>query len=185
MCHCLDPTVRDSSAEAIGTAMKVAGEKAIMPYLVDLEAIKLTKIKEYCDKAVVIGKPAGVAKPKAAVAEAKEPPKAAEAPKRAVIKKPTPAVGSNATKKTTGKVVVKKASVSNSKAVEEKNEKELSDEEVEEKAASVLPPDVVNGMIDSNWKTRLGAMESMIQVIQVFISSNFHQLTYSLSFCRF
>ena len=160
---CIDPTVRDSSAEAIGTAMKVAGEKALMPFLADLEAIKLTKIKEYCDKAVVVGKPAGGVKPKAAVVETKEPPKAAEAPKRAVIKKPTAVAGSNLAKKPAGKVALKKTSVSSSK-VEEKIEKELSDDEVEEKAAAVLPPDVISGMIDTNWKTRLGAMESMIQV---------------------
>ena len=68
--------MRDSSAEALGTAMKVVGEKAVMQYVADLEAIKLTKIKEYCDKAVVAGKS------KTTASESKEPAKAAEAPKR-------------------------------------------------------------------------------------------------------
>merc|ERR1712071_127656 len=99
-----DPTVRDSSAEALGTAMKVVGEKAVMQYVADLEAIKLTKIKEYCDKAVVAGKS------KTTASESKEPAKAAEAPKlpAAVIKKPA-AASTNAAKKATGKVVVKKS----------------------------------------------------------------------------
>ena len=48
--------------------------------------------------------------------------------------------------------------------VEEKLERELTPEEADEKAAVVLPADVVSGIGDSNWKTRLGAMESMIQV---------------------
>ncbi|PNF34800.1 hypothetical protein B7P43_G03732 [Cryptotermes secundus] len=38
-----DPTVRDSSAEALGTAMKVVGEKQIMVFLTDLDNFKMTK----------------------------------------------------------------------------------------------------------------------------------------------
>jgi hypothetical protein len=39
-----DPTVRDSSAEALGTAMKVVGEKQIMVFMTDLDNIKMTKV---------------------------------------------------------------------------------------------------------------------------------------------
>lgn len=39
-----DPTVRDSSAEALGTAMKVVGEKQIMVFLTDLDNFKMTKV---------------------------------------------------------------------------------------------------------------------------------------------
>jgi cytoskeleton-associated protein 5 len=39
-----DPTVRDSSAEALGTAMKVVGEKQIMAFMADLDNIKMTKV---------------------------------------------------------------------------------------------------------------------------------------------
>lgn len=51
----LDPTVRDSSAEALGTLMKLVGEKAIGPFLVELENdnFKMTKIKECYEKAVI------------------------------------------------------------------------------------------------------------------------------------
>ncbi len=176
---CTDPGVRDSSAEALGTAMKVVGEKVIMPFLPDLEAMKMTKIKECCEKAVISGKPAaGAAKPKAApaAAEVKEAAKPAEAPKRpgAVIKKPTPAAsstGSGPPKKPAGKAVVKKPAAG--AKPEEKIEKELSPEDVEEKAAALLPPDVITGITDANWKTRLGAMESLMQVISVLLFTNF------------
>lgn len=162
--------MRDSSAETLGIAMKVVGEKLIMPFLPDLEAIKMTKIKECCEKAVISGKSSGAAKPKTApnVAESKEAAsKLADAAQKrpgAVIKKPTTAAsGSGPAKKPAGKTVVKKAAGANAK-VEEKIEKELSPEEVEEKAAAILPPDVITGITDANWKTRLGAMESMMQV---------------------
>lgn len=49
-----DPTVRENSAEALGTAMKVVGEKAIMPFMPDIDNLKLSKIKECSDKAVVV-----------------------------------------------------------------------------------------------------------------------------------
>lgn len=39
-------------------------------------------------------------------------------------------------------------------------ERDLTPEEVDEKAAELLPPDVVSGLIDANWKTRLSAVES-------------------------
>ena len=175
----VDPGVRDSSAEALGTAMKVVGEKIIMPFLPDLEAMKLAKIKECCEKAVVAGKPAGGPKPKPAqpANEPKEAPaaKPAEPPKRpgAVVKKPggPPSGSAGPSKSATvkapaGKPAAKKAAAT--KAPEEKVEKELSPEEVDEKAAALLPPDVISGLTDSNWKTRLAAMESMTQVPMPF-----------------
>jgi len=48
-----DPSVREASAEAIGTIMKVIGEKAMNPYLNDIDSLKLAKIKEYYEKAQV------------------------------------------------------------------------------------------------------------------------------------
>jgi cytoskeleton-associated protein 5 len=171
----LDPGVRDSSAEALGTAMKVVGEKVIMPFLPDLEAMKMAKIKECCEKAVVCGKSSGPAKPKAAVVanDVKEttakPAEAAQKKPGAVIKKPTPAAsGSGPPKKTAGKPLAKKPAGAGAK-VEEKLEKELSPEEVEEKAAAILPPEVITGITDANWKTRLGAMESLMQVLDFFL----------------
>jgi cytoskeleton-associated protein 5 len=39
-----DPTVRGNSAEAVGTAMKVVGEKQIMAFMTDLDNVKMTKV---------------------------------------------------------------------------------------------------------------------------------------------
>nr|CAD7403939.1 unnamed protein product [Timema poppensis] len=44
-----DPTVRDNAAVALRTVMMSVGEKAIMPFMTDLDNSKLTKIKECCD----------------------------------------------------------------------------------------------------------------------------------------
>ncbi|XP_074596153.1 msps cytoskeleton-associated protein 5 [Brevipalpus obovatus] len=48
-----DPSVRDASAEALGTIMKVMGEKTMAPYFADIDALKMAKIKENYDKAEV------------------------------------------------------------------------------------------------------------------------------------
>lgn len=37
--------VRDNSAEAIGTAWKVVGEKTILPFLTEVDSIKIAKVK--------------------------------------------------------------------------------------------------------------------------------------------
>ncbi len=166
-----------------------------MPFLPDLEAMKMAKIKECCEKAVVCGKSSGPAKPKAAVVanDVKEttakPAEAAQKKPGAVIKKPTPAAsGSGPPKKTAGKPVAKKPAGAGAK-VEEKLEKELSPEEVEEKAAAILPPEVITGITDANWKTRLGAMESLMQVfdfvfrscsIFIYLKKNFRQSKHSI-----
>uniref|UniRef100_A0A8C4HMH1 Cytoskeleton associated protein 5 n=1 Tax=Dicentrarchus labrax TaxID=13489 RepID=A0A8C4HMH1_DICLA len=49
------PEVRDAAFEALGTAMKVVGEKAVNPFLTDLDKLKLDKIKESADKVELAG----------------------------------------------------------------------------------------------------------------------------------
>lgn len=49
----MDGGVRDAAAEAIGTASKVNGDKLMAPFLTEVDAIKMAKIKEFCDKAEV------------------------------------------------------------------------------------------------------------------------------------
>ena len=71
----MDSSVRDASAEAIGTTMKVVGEKTITPFIQGVDAIKMTKIKEFHDKAEV----------KVVFVPPKAPPPKAAAPK--VVKK--------------------------------------------------------------------------------------------------
>ncbi|KAG8012323.1 Cytoskeleton-associated protein 5, partial [Nibea albiflora] len=53
------PEVRDAAFEALGTAMKVVGEKAVNPFLADLDKLKLDKIKESADKVELPGKKSG------------------------------------------------------------------------------------------------------------------------------
>ncbi|KZF24872.1 ARM repeat-containing protein [Xylona heveae TC161] len=75
--------LRSGAAEAMGTLMKITGERAMNPYMESLDDIRKTKIKEYFEKAEVKAKE----KPKAAP----PPPKPAAAPAaatRKVVKKP-------------------------------------------------------------------------------------------------
>lgn len=67
--------------------MKLVGEKTIGPFLVELEKdnLKMAKIKEFCDSAVIVAKASGVKKAPAAPAKA---PRSA-APSRPDSKKTT------------------------------------------------------------------------------------------------
>lgn len=76
--------VRSSAAEALGTLMKIIGERAMNPYMEGLDDIRKTKIKEFFETAVVKAKekpPAPPPAPKAAPPKKtlgkKAPPKAA------------------------------------------------------------------------------------------------------------
>jgi len=41
----LDPTVRDAAAEALGVTYKAMGERAIAPFLSEIEPLKLAKVR--------------------------------------------------------------------------------------------------------------------------------------------
>lgn len=75
-----DATVREATAEALGTLMKCCGEKPLLVYTEKLDAVKTGKVKEYFEKAVV----------KAKAAPAPVPPK--PAPKVVTAAKPAPKV---------------------------------------------------------------------------------------------
>ena len=51
-----DLGVRESTSEAIGVCFKIIGEQAITKLMPDLEPIKLTRIKEFAEKAEITGK---------------------------------------------------------------------------------------------------------------------------------
>jgi len=42
----LDPSVRDNSAEALGTALKVVGEKTMMPFVGEVDKLKMDKVSQ-------------------------------------------------------------------------------------------------------------------------------------------
>lgn len=47
------PEVRDAAFEALGTAMKMIGEKAVNPFLSDLDKLKLDKVRRERGESVV------------------------------------------------------------------------------------------------------------------------------------
>ena len=51
-----DANVREAASEAQGVLMKILGEPVMTKMMPDVEAIKMTKIKEYCEKTVLTGK---------------------------------------------------------------------------------------------------------------------------------
>lgn len=48
------------------------------------------------------------------------------------------------------------------------NEKEIGDDELEEMALTFCTPEIVNGMIDANWKTRLCNVQKFAEVYLIF-----------------
>ncbi|XP_033302559.1 protein mini spindles isoform X1 [Bombus bifarius] len=164
-----DPTVRDSSAEALGTAMKLIGEKSMMPFLTDIDNLKMTKIKECADKAVIHVKvpsaPKVVERPNTAPSKIESTAKAKELDSK-TTKRPNTS--------TTKKLPSKKPSASlTNLAVSKKSsgtklqiEKNYSVEEIEEMAIQMLPADILSGLVDSNWKTRLAAVEQLLEFVK-------------------
>uniref|UniRef100_A0A8C2K4R6 Cytoskeleton associated protein 5 n=1 Tax=Cyprinus carpio TaxID=7962 RepID=A0A8C2K4R6_CYPCA len=143
------PEVRDAAFEALGTAMKVVGEKAVNPFLADVDKLKLDKIKECADKVELVGKKGGggggggggekKAKPAA---------KAAGPPKKG---KPASAPSAKSKKASDTKETV---------------ETELSPEVCEEKAAAVLPASCMQLLDSGNWKERLASMEEFQRAVE-------------------
>ncbi|KAG9266482.1 cytoskeleton-associated protein 5-A-like isoform X3 [Astyanax mexicanus] len=154
------PEVRDAAFEALGTAMKVVGERAVNPFLADVDKLKIDKIKECSEKVELAGgkKPAGPAKEKA-------PPKAeppAEAPaKPSGPPKKAPAAKPSAPGKKGKPAAPKGAAPAKAKKTENKDvaEAELSPEVCEERAGAVLPASCMQTLDSANWKERLAAME--------------------------
>ncbi|XP_011314716.1 cytoskeleton-associated protein 5 isoform X2 [Fopius arisanus] len=162
-----DPTVRDNSAEALGTILKLVGEKAMTPFLGDIDNLKMAKIKECAEKAVIVVKISGPKKserPTTAPAKIESSSSgAASKAKRANttttkksapgVKKPAgPGGAANGKKPAASKIL--------------QQEKDLPSELVDEIAAETLPPEILSGLVDANWKTRLQAVEQLSDFIK-------------------
>ncbi|MEQ2235755.1 Cytoskeleton-associated protein 5-A [Ilyodon furcidens] len=165
------PEVRDAAFEALGTAMKVVGEKAVNPFLADLDKLKLDKIKECSDKVELSGGKKGAGGGGAAVdkkSAARAPP-AAEAPSKssAPPKKTQTAAASKPSagppKKGKAAAGGKTKKTSDSK---ELSETELSAEVCEELAAGVLPASCLQQLDSANWKERLASMEEFQRAVE-------------------
>ncbi|KAK0183474.1 hypothetical protein PV327_001512 [Microctonus hyperodae] len=174
-----DLTVRDQSAEALGTAMKLVGEKVMMPFLTDLDSLKMGKIQESAEKAVILVKSTGPRKPERTTAASTSNANSGKANGTSgassnstsgkTTKRPNTAVAKKATiKKSTSGSSGSSNAVSSKKVAAPKVqiERDLSSESVDELATECLPNDVLTGLIDTNWKTRLAAVEQLCDVIK-------------------
>ncbi|XP_035894344.1 protein mini spindles isoform X2 [Anopheles stephensi] len=177
-----DPAVRDAAADAIGTAMKLVGEKTIGPYLTEVDALKMAKIKECCERAVITVKIPAARKERPATAPAKA---VTTVIKKAPSETKVGSAAGGAQRPATAATVVKKVvsggglkksatggslggggrtgasgAKAGASASAPNTEKDLSQEEIDERAGEILPPDAIGGLVDANWKTRLSAVES-------------------------
>ncbi|XP_027891721.1 cytoskeleton-associated protein 5 isoform X3 [Xiphophorus couchianus] len=166
--------VRDAAFEALGTAMKVVGEKAVNPFLADLDKLKLDKIKECADKVELPGGKKGAAggglsagdkKPAAKAPPAAEaPPKSSAPPKKsqtASVSKPS--AGPAKKGKPASAAGGKTKKTSDSKEI---TEAEISPEACEELAAAVLPASCLQQLDSGNWKERLASMEEFQRAVE-------------------
>lgn len=169
------PEVRDAAFEALGTAQKVVGEKAVNPFLAEVDKLKLDRIKESADKVELANgkktrpgeKPEtkaapGKAAPHTSAASEKEAAKPGVAPK-----KPAPSKAGGPVKK--GKAPASGGAAAKGKKaadVKEVFEQELSPEACEEKAAAVLPATCMQQLDSSNWKERLASMEEFQKAVE-------------------
>ncbi|XP_057691875.1 cytoskeleton-associated protein 5 isoform X1 [Corythoichthys intestinalis] len=161
------PEVRDAAFEALGTAMRVVGEKAVNPYLADLDKLKLDKIKECADKVELPGgkKSAGEKKPAVKAHPAGEDQSKSSVPPKKIA-------SAAASKQSAGPP--KKAKVTSAaggkpkKNIENKElaESELSVEVCEEQASNVLPAPCLQQLGSANWKERLASMEEFQRAVE-------------------
>ena len=164
-----DPTVRDSATEALAALWKFLGESKVMPFMPDLDKLKLDKIKEKSESIELSGKSAAPKVKKAPVGPAKTG--GARVTKPSPAEDPPPAKKPGSARAPAGKVV-KSAGTSKKAGAGGKaggatsspsggvvTETDLSLEECEARASEVFTEDIAQGLGDNNWKVRLAAME--------------------------
>uniref|UniRef100_V9K7I4 Cytoskeleton-associated protein 5 n=1 Tax=Callorhinchus milii TaxID=7868 RepID=V9K7I4_CALMI len=170
--------VRDAAFEALGTALKVVGERVMNPFLADVDKLKLDRIKESSDK-IELGHgkkdASGVSKEgKFAAPQGKAGPSTSGGDKvDAPVAKPGGPSKKAPAGKTGGPPKKGRAGGASSsgkgrKATEVKErEPELSIEVCEEKAAAVLPASCLQLLDSGNWKERLASMEEFQKGVEV------------------
>ncbi|XP_041794840.1 cytoskeleton-associated protein 5 isoform X1 [Chelmon rostratus] len=166
------PEVRDAAFEALGTAMKVVGEKAVNPFLTDLDKLKLDKIKECADKVELPGGKKGAGggsgggdkKPAAKAPPAAEaPPKSSAPARKTQTAASKQSAGPSKKGKPTSAAGGKSKKTPDSKEV---TESELSPEVCEDLAAGVLPAACLQQLDSANWKERLASMEEFQRAVE-------------------
>uniref|UniRef100_A0A8C3LGA5 Cytoskeleton associated protein 5 n=1 Tax=Chrysolophus pictus TaxID=9089 RepID=A0A8C3LGA5_CHRPC len=176
------PEVRDAGFEALGTALKVAGEKAVNPFLADVDKLKLDRIKECAEKVeLVYGKKTGAAEKKEGKPVAGKTPALSgtagdkeikDAAAKPGPQKKAPAVkpgGPPKKSKPAAAAGMGGAGAKGKKGPETKEifESELSIEVCEEKAAAVLPASCIQQLDSGNWKERLASMEEFQKAVEL------------------
>ncbi|XP_068017627.1 cytoskeleton-associated protein 5 isoform X3 [Melanerpes formicivorus] len=177
------PEVRDAGFEALGTALKVAGEKAVNPFLADVDKLKLDRIKECAEKVELVGgkKPGGAAEKKEGRPISGKAPALSgtggDKETKDATSKPGPLKKAPAVKtggppkkgKPAAAAGVGGAGAKGKKGPETKEifEAELSIEVCEEKAAAVLPASCIQQLDSGNWKERLACMEEFQKAVEL------------------
>ncbi|XP_041052921.1 cytoskeleton-associated protein 5 isoform X2 [Carcharodon carcharias] len=171
--------VRDAAFEALGTALKVVGERLMNPFLVDVDKLKLDKIKECSDKVELLyGKKsnAGASKavkpgPQGKVAPSSSSGDKVDAHTNKTVgpsKKPSTTKPGVQSKKGKGPGPASGPGGKGKKTTEVREvESELSIEVCEERAAAVLPASCLQQLDSSNWKERLASMEEFQKGVEV------------------
>ncbi|XP_055925543.1 cytoskeleton-associated protein 5-like isoform X1 [Argiope bruennichi] len=176
-----DGTVRENAAEALGTALKVVGDRVMSNFLQEVDSIKMAKIKDFCDKAEVKQPVTIEKKPTSAPAVIRpapvkqedpvpEPVKSEPAKQTTTgIKKPTSAVhakskGSGQAARSVRSGGAKRGQIDVGEP--EFKENELSEEDVLTQTSEIFTADVINGLGSSNWKDRLAACEKFFETTQ-------------------
>uniref|UniRef100_A0A8C5I3L6 TOG domain-containing protein n=1 Tax=Gouania willdenowi TaxID=441366 RepID=A0A8C5I3L6_GOUWI len=158
------PEVRDAAFEALGTAMKVVGEKAVNPFLADLDKLKLDRIKESADKVELPGGKKGAGgggaekKPAAKAPPAEAPPKSSGPPKKSQH-----AAASKVTvhlKHQRPLLYYRDATCLVEYVLS------FQAEACEDLAAGVLPASCLQQLDSANWKERLASMEEFQRAVE-------------------
>uniref|UniRef100_A0A4W4F525 TOG domain-containing protein n=1 Tax=Electrophorus electricus TaxID=8005 RepID=A0A4W4F525_ELEEL len=167
--HDSAPEVRDAAFEALGTAMKVVGERAVNPFLADVDKLKIDKIKECSEKVELAGgrKTSGQMKKKP-VSNAEPTAEASARPSAPSRKTPTASAAAKQSAPKKGKAPASKGAAATTKNAKNKEtvEPELSLEVCEEQAAMVLPASCMQTLDSANWKERLAAMEDFHKAVE-------------------
>ncbi|CAI5763725.1 cytoskeleton-associated protein 5 isoform X1 [Podarcis lilfordi] len=176
------PEVRDAAFEALGTALKVAGEKAVNPFLTDVDKLKLDRIKESAEKVELAGgsrASGGTDRKESKPVPGKAPALSGAAGdkdtkdnSKSGAQKKAPAAKSGGPPKKGKQAAAGGAGSTGTKGkkgseVKEIFEPELSIEVCEEKASAVLPAACLQQLDSGNWKERLACMEEFQKAVEL------------------
>ncbi|KAG7327799.1 hypothetical protein KOW79_009405 [Hemibagrus wyckioides] len=165
------PEVRDAAFEALGTVLRVLGERAVNPFLADVDKIKVDKIKECAEKLELPGGKKAGGQMKEQSAPKAQPAAAPAKPSAPAKKAPAASAAKPSAPNKKGKPAAPKGTAASAKAKKPESkdmtEAELSPEVSEEKASAVLPASCMQMLDSANWKERVAAMEEFLKAIEL------------------